>query len=234
MTNVNPHRPDPAAQPTRYVPAAGRFGLTRLYDPAMAATMRESVWRPRLIARVSASTPAGGLIVDVGAGTGTLAIALAAARPDAQVIAVDGDPQTLAIAAGKLGADRVRWIQGFAGVLDLADAGADAIVMSLLLHHLVPDDKRRALRDARRALRADGRLHIADWGAPGDPLMRAAFGVLQLLDGRDGTRDHAAGRLAQIIKDCGFQTPQRYLRLRTMWGRLELLEATVVEAGAST
>jgi precorrin-6B methylase 2 len=31
--------------------------------------------------------------MDVGAGTGTLAIAIAARRPDAQVIAVDGDPE---------------------------------------------------------------------------------------------------------------------------------------------
>lgn len=32
----------------RYVPAAGRGWLTRLYDPAMALTMRERVWRPVL------------------------------------------------------------------------------------------------------------------------------------------------------------------------------------------
>jgi len=202
-------------------------GLTRLYDPIMALTMRESVWRPALVARVSANTPPGGQIVDVGAGTGTLAIALAAARPDAQVIGVDGDPQALDIAAAKPGADRVRWIEGFAGALSLADASADAIVMSLLLHHLVLDEKRRALLDARLALRPGGRLHIADWGAPGDPLMRAAFAVLQLLDGREGTRDHAAGRLARIVEGCGFTMPLSYLRLRTLWGRLELLDGAV-------
>jgi hypothetical protein len=32
----------------RYVPAAGRTAFTRLYDPAMALTMRERTWRPRL------------------------------------------------------------------------------------------------------------------------------------------------------------------------------------------
>jgi ubiquinone/menaquinone biosynthesis C-methylase UbiE len=215
---------DPQA---RYVPAAGRAGLTSVYDLAMATTMREALWRTQLIARIAANTPQNGTVADIGAGTGTLAIALADARPDVQVVAIDGDPRVLSIAAAKPGAHRVQWVHGLAGALEVADDGVNAVVMSLLLHHLVPDNKRRVLTDARRMLRADGHLHVADWGAPGDPLMTVAFGALRLLDGLEGTRDHAAGRVGQIIQECGFRAPQRYLRLRTMWGRLELLDAPV-------
>jgi ubiquinone/menaquinone biosynthesis C-methylase UbiE len=213
---------DPSA---RYVPAAGRDALTSGYDRVLALTMRERRWRPLMVERIAALTPGAGRILDVGAGTGTLAIALAAARPDASVVAVDGDPKVLDLARHKAGADRVEWRQGLAGELDVDDASADAAVMSLLLHHLEPAAKLRALHDVRRVLRPAGRLFVADWGRPHDPAMRAAFGVLQLIDGFDGTRDHAAGRLPALIRAAGFRTIERYGRLRTGWGTLEMFDA---------
>jgi ubiquinone/menaquinone biosynthesis C-methylase UbiE len=209
----------------RYVPAAGRAGLTGIYDRAVALTMRERRWRPRLRDRIAARLAPGGRVVDVGAGNGTLAIALAALRPDVEVIAVDGDLEVLRLAQRRPGAERVTWRQGLAGTLELEDANADAVVMSLLLHHLDLGTKRRALADARRVLGPDGWLHVADWGRPQDPAMRAAFAVLQLIDGREETRDHAAGRLPGFLTEAGFPDVERYGRLRTGWGSLELLEA---------
>ena len=210
----------------RYVPAAGRRGLTRLYDTVLATTMRESLWRPQLVARIADSLPPSGRVVDLGAGTGTLAIALATARPDAHVVAVDGDHEVLRLAQAKRGAERVNWQIGLAGELELGEDSADAVVMSLLLHHLGRPGKLRALTDAHRVLRRGGDLHVADWGRPQDPLMRSAFGVLQLIDGLDGTRDHAAGRLPDLIAASGFTEASRSLRLRTSWGTLELLHAS--------
>jgi len=97
--------------------------------------------------------------------------------------------------------------------------------MSLLLHHLGPDAKRSALADARRVLRPGGRLHVADWGRPHDPIMRGAFFVLQAIDGFANTRDHAAGRLPAMIAAAGFADVTSYARLRTAFGTLELLDA---------
>jgi ubiquinone/menaquinone biosynthesis C-methylase UbiE len=94
--------------------------------------------------------------------------------------------------------------------------------MSLVLHHLDRDGKAAALREARRVLRDGGTLHVADWGPAQDPLMRAAFGVLQLVDGFATTRDHAAGRLPAFIKAAGFAPAQPYCTLRTAFGSLEL------------
>ena len=209
----------------RYVPALGLPSLTRFYDTVLALTMRERRWRPLLRDRIAAHLGSGGRIVDVGAGTGTLAIALAALRPDAQVIAVDGDSEVLRLARRKPGAERVSWRRGLAGGLDLEDGSAEAIVMSLLLHHLDPDSKRRALLDARRVLAGGGRLHVADWGKPHDLVMRATFSIVQLSDGIDGTYDHAAGRLPESIAEAGFHHVERYQRLRRCFGSLELLEA---------
>ena len=204
----------------RYVPAAGRRGLTALYDPVMALTMREDAWRPRLVAAVTAGLRNGGVVADVGAGTGTLAAQLREARPDAEVIAVDGDPDVLARAALK----GVRGREGLATELPIGAGEADRVVMSLLLHHLAPADKLAALREAGRVLRQGGRLHVADWGAP-DLLTGPGFLGLRVLDGFANTRDHGAGRLPGLIAEAGFATVTVTDRFRTPWGRLELISA---------
>lgn len=204
------------------LPATGRLPLLGAYDRIVALTMRERAWREPLVAAARADAGPDGLVVEVGTGTGTLAIALATAT---RVVAVDGDPHALALARAKPGADAVDWRAGRAQALPVDDACADVVLMSLLLHHLDPDGKRAALAEARRVLRPGGVLHVADWGAAHDPLMRAAFGILQLVDGRAGTRDHVAGRLPAFVTGAGFERVVRHRRLRTVTGSFEHLTA---------
>jgi ubiquinone/menaquinone biosynthesis C-methylase UbiE len=207
----------------RYVPAAGRRALTRLYDPVVALSMREATFRGRLSAQVLDGLAPGATVVDVGCGTGTLAIALAARG--AEVIGVDGDPRILALARAKAGADAVQWGNADATALALAGASADRVVMSLLLHHLVADAKRAALAEALRVLRPGGRIHVADWGRPRDALMRAAARALQRLDGAEGLAEHLDGSVPALLADAGFSAVAVHDRLRTGWGSLELLSA---------
>src|SRR5215217_4616678 len=108
-----------AAADAKYIPAA-RWGLlTRLYDPVLAVTMRERRWRGKMLDRVDADLSEGGVAVDLGCGTGTFALALAARRRDSTVTGVDGDAEILALARGKQGADAVDWRQGLAQELPL-------------------------------------------------------------------------------------------------------------------
>jgi SAM-dependent methyltransferase len=118
---------------------------------------------------------------------------------------------------------RVRFSRSLAGALAIEDASVDVVIASLVLHHLAPPSKLAALHEARRVLVDRGRLIIADWGRPHDPLMRACFAVLQLVDGFQGTRDHAAGRLPGLIAQSGFDAVHVRRRWRTMWGSLELI-----------
>ena len=211
----------------RYVPAAGRPAFTLLYDTVVALTMREATFRGRLGAQVLAGLPRGATVVDVGCGTGTHAIALAmAAEPaGATLIGVDGDPEVLARARAKPWADKVQWRKGLATALPMPGAGADRVVMSLLLHHLDTAGKRTALAEAVRVLRPGGRLHLADWGRPRDPLMRAAAWALQRVDGAEGLREHLEGAVPVLLADAGFVAVAVHDRLRTGWGSLELLSA---------
>lgn len=80
-----------SAEPA-YIPAARWRVFSRIYDPVLALTMREGRFRAATRERVSAALPRGGTVVDVGCGTGTFAIGVAAERPDANVVGIDGDP----------------------------------------------------------------------------------------------------------------------------------------------
>jgi ubiquinone/menaquinone biosynthesis C-methylase UbiE len=210
----------------RYVPAAGRAWLTRLYDPVMALSMRERSFRAALVDCVLVEQPA--LVLDVGCGTGTLAASLLQANPLVRILGIDGDPQVLDRARTKTArfADRASFVHGQADSLPIPDGSTDAVIASLLLHHLAREGKLRALAEAHRVLRTGGRLMVADWGRPHDPLMRSAFLALQLLDGFANTRDHAAGKLPALIAQAGFCDVAVTRRWRTLWGSLEMLTAT--------
>lgn len=218
----------------RYVPAAGHQAFARLYDPALALTVRERHFRGLLQDRVLGALGRDGTVVDVGCGTGTFAIGLVEVQPQAEVIGIDGDRDVLEVAKAKPGDERVSWRHGLAGELALDDSSVDAVSMSLLLHHLAPSAKLTALADARRVLKPGGRPHIADWGRPHDPVMRGAFLLLQALDGFANTRDHAAGRLPAFVRDAAFAAVTSYAHLRTVWGSLELIEAIKPPASGAT
>lgn len=214
----------PEAEP-RYVPAARWRAFTRIYDPVLALTMREKRFRGEMLRRLDADLPKGGTVVDVGCGTGTFALALTERRPDAQVVGVDGDPEILALAKTKPGAAQIEWRDGLAQELPVEAGSADVVTISLVLHHLLPADKRKALMEMKRILEPGGRLHVADWGRPTDPLMSGAFFVAQAIDGFDRTADHRAGRLPAFIEEAAFGPVDRYGRLRTGFGVVELLTA---------
>lgn len=151
--------------------------------------------------------------------------AIELARRGANVTVVDGDDQILQRANAKRGADAVRFTHSLASDLPLENCSADRVVMSLLLHHLAPEQKRAALQEARRVLRPGGRLHVADWGRPRGLVPRAGFLILGLLDGREGTREHGAGQLPARIAGAGFAGVTTLDRMRTPWGTLELIRA---------
>jgi ubiquinone/menaquinone biosynthesis C-methylase UbiE len=213
----------PAMPDTAFVPAAGRHGLTALYDPVVALTMRERTFRGRLVAQVAAGAPAA--VLELGCGTGSLTVALARALPTASLVGLDPDSDALARARTKDPSGRIDWREGSAMQAQLPDRSFDRVVASLVLHHLTTAQKRAALAEACRVLRPGGRLHVADWGAPRDPAMRLAFLALRTLDGFEPTRAHARGELPALIAQAGFGEVRVRDRLRTGWGALELLSA---------
>ncbi len=210
----------------RYVPAAGRGVFTPLYDTINALAMRQGQWRPRLVER-ALSAAASPRILDLGCGTGAMALAIARASQAVTLIGVDGDANVLERAAVKARAAGVELElhEALADRVPLADADVDCVVSTLMFHHLEPSAKRAALAEARRVLIPGGRLLICDIGRASDPVMRAAFFAVQLLDGFSNTRAHARGELPEIISQAGFSAVTVFGRYRTGGGTLELIEA---------
>lgn len=204
-----------------YIPGAGVHWLTPLYDPLVALTCRDGTVKGRLVAAADLRT--GLRVLDLGCGTGTLALRVKRSCPGAEVSGVDADPRMLRTAAAKAQrtGQTVAFTRGFAESLPYPDG----VVTSLFFHHLLPDTKATALREAARVLAPGGELHVADWGRPTRPLMWFLFLGIRLLDGFGNTAAHARGEMQALIAANGFEDVQVGARFSTMFGTLELISA---------
>jgi len=110
--------------------------------------------------------------LDLGIGSGALSGRCLRLSPRARVVGIDADPDMLALAARRLGS-RLLLVVG-----DLSIAPyprSDAIGASFALHHLRSRRARaHVYARCRRALRARGRLVIADRYLSADPAVDAA------------------------------------------------------------
>ena len=155
----------------RFVPALGFRALTPLYDRFIALTLKEATLKRRLVeqARIEPEMR----VLDLGCGTGTLALLVKQMHPDAHVIGLDVDPEVLAIARRK--ADQagiaIEWIHARAEDANIPAGTLDRVLSTLMLHHLAPDEKQHALEAARRWLKPKGELHVRSFGAPQDTMM---------------------------------------------------------------
>lgn len=96
------------------------------------------------------------LVLDVGCGTGSLAILLA--RHGHTVVGVDPAEASLDVAEAKDGATRIRWVHGDATVVHGLDADVTTMTGNVAQVFLTDDDWAQALRSIRDALRPNGHL----------------------------------------------------------------------------
>ncbi len=181
--------------PHDYIPAMGRDRLLPLYDPFTRLFGVPGV-HERLVEQ--AGIEPGHHVLEIGCGTGNLALRARRRHPDAQVTGLDPDP--LALARARRKSDRaaagVRWDRGTAGELPYPDASIDRVLSAFMFHHLDEAEKRRTLAEARRVLAPGGRLHLVDFGGHHGPIARLVHRSRHLHDNRDDgipTRMREAG-----------------------------------------
>lgn len=110
-------------------------------------------------------------VFDFGAGVGDLSAAIAQARPDAQVVAVEASP-FMQIVGKRLHPNlrNLSWRHAFADTLDAPAGCADAVTLSLVLHEVPDRIKRALLTRAHDLLKPGGTLIVCD--VPSDDLER--------------------------------------------------------------
>lgn len=186
-----------------FTPALGRLAPARFFDYVVAMT-RERLWRGLTVMHL-APRP-GDTILDVGCGTGSLALLAARVEPQAAITGLDPDPEILAVARGKDAEGRVRWLTGLGDALvdSVGAESMDAVTSSLVLHQCPLAVKRAILASMFAVLRPGGRLVIADYGLQRTKLMRFAFRFVQFADGKTDTQPNADGIVPELISTVGF------------------------------
>jgi ubiquinone/menaquinone biosynthesis C-methylase UbiE len=207
----------------QFVPALRFDALTRIYDPVVAITSREGAFKRRLLEHARIKN--GEAVLDVACGTGTLAIELKKDHPQAKVSALDGDRAILqrAKAKAKEAGVKVDFQRGMSNEMPYDARSFDVVVSTLFFHHLTDEAKADTAEEIRRVLRLGGRVLIADWGRPQDPLMRMFFLNVQILDGFSNTASNVAGRLPEFLRDAGLKRVSVVDRMRTPLGTIEIV-----------
>ena len=136
--------------------------------------------------------PAGGRCLDVGCGSGALAIAVAKRNPQAEIVGIDRWGKEYASFSKRLcegnaraeGVKNATFRQGDATHLDFADATFDAVVSNYVYHN-IPGERQKYLLETLRTLKKGGTFALHDIFSP------SKYGDIQAF--------------AQRLRDMGYQ-----------------------------
>lgn len=149
-----------------YIPALSYRFLTPFYDFIQKYIVRDVRYKNILIEQ--ADIRAGQRVLDLGCGTGTLAIMVKQKHPSAEVAGLDADPDMLKVARYKSSQAKapVKFDVGFTNNLPYPDQTFDRVLSSIMIHHLKTPDKKKTAQEVFRVLKPGGQLHIVDFGKP--------------------------------------------------------------------
>ncbi len=215
-------RVDPAGR--RYLPGMGRDWLLPLYDPL---TRLIGVQSAHGTLAEQAGLESAERVLEIGCGTGNLALLVKRTHPQLEVVGLDPDPKALARAARKArrAALTLELDRGFADKLPYPDASFDRALSSLMFHHLDADLRVASLREVLRVLRPGGSLHLMDFGGDSHHL----HGLARLARRSRTLRDNWDDRIPTLMRQAGFSNPAETGQLTKRIGRLTYYRATRAE-----
>ena len=205
----------------RYLPGMGRDWLLPLYDPFTRLIGVESAHRKLA---EQASLERAHRVLEIGCGTGNLALLVKRMRPELEVVGLDPDSKALARAgrkASRAGLE-LELNRGFADQLPYPDSSFDRVLSSLMFHHLDADLRVPSLREVLRVLHPGGSLHVMDFG--GDS--HHVHGLARLARRTHTLRDNWDDRIPTLMREAGFSEPTETGHLTKHIGRLTYYRAT--------
>lgn len=200
-----------------YLPAAGHGFFLPLYDP-----MTKLFGARRLLGVLiaQAELQPRQAVLDIGCGTGTLAVWIKQGHPEVDVVGLDPDPPALARAArkAKRAGVSVRFDRGFADALDYRDATFDRVFSSMMFHHLRSEERSKTLAEVRRVLKPGGRLEFLDLAAGTHNFLG------RMLHGRQLTPS-GEDRMLKRIREAGLIDGVHTATRSTLFGPLAFYQA---------
>jgi ubiquinone/menaquinone biosynthesis C-methylase UbiE len=141
-------------------------------------------------------------ILDLGCGTGTMALKLKAKFPQADVIGLDLSPYMLTVADHRSSTDNlsITWRHGLAEATGLPDGQFDLITIALLFHETPPAIAQSILQEAYRLLRTGGEVLILDGN---QKILRQSGWLTNIFD-EPYIQDYASGDLETWLSEAGF------------------------------
>jgi ubiquinone/menaquinone biosynthesis C-methylase UbiE len=209
-----------------YLPAAGHAWALPLYDPLVKLLGGEAA--RRALVEQAALRP-GDRVLDLGCGTGGLALLIKRLHPDVEVVGLDPDPRALARAhrkAARAGL-AIQLDQGFGDALPYPDGAFDRLLSAFVLHHLPANQKEPTLREARRVLKPGATLHLLDFGGP----EASAGGWLsRMLHASHRLRDNYGDRIPALVRQAGLVDARMVSHRGMLFGHIAYYRAAVGQA----
>lgn len=158
---------DPANPPFSFA------NIARRYDTLnhLMSLGRDRRWR-RIAAEV-ARLPDDGRVLDVGVGTGDMALALLHRWPSSTVVGMDPTLEMMRVGQCKANTERMRWMQGDGLRLPFPDAYFDGVTSAFVLRNVA--DVSRALAEQCRVLKPGGRVVCLEMTWPRTPVFGSLF-----------------------------------------------------------
>jgi ubiquinone/menaquinone biosynthesis C-methylase UbiE len=201
-----------------YFPAAGHDWLLPLYDPFVKLVGGEAARKTLLD---QATIEPSFRVLDIGCGTGTLAILIKKLHPAVDVVGLDPDAKALARAKRK--AERsgisIRLDQGFADELPYTNASFDRVFSTLMFHHVPADKKEKALSEVRRVLTPGSYFHMLDFGGS----EAAVYGPLaRHIHSSNHLKDNSEERILGLMNRVGFVSCEKVMEGAMLFGSLRI------------
>jgi ubiquinone/menaquinone biosynthesis C-methylase UbiE len=205
-----------------FMPAAGRDLFLPLYDPltrlfGIAAVHAALLDQAELLPQFR--------VLDVGCGTGTLAVALKRRHPGVDVVALDPDAKALARAqrkAARAGVD-IRFDRGFGDALPYEDGTFSRVFSSMMFHHLRRSERQSTLAEIRRVLEPGGRLEFLDLSSSGSHVHGR---LARIFHGTQQLGGNAHDRLLDLMTSAGLTDAKRVGDRSTIVGQIAFYQAS--------
>ena len=123
---------------------------------------QDRVWRACVVRE--ASLPAGGSLLDTGAGTGSIALEACQTEPTLDITASDFTLPMMQVGRGRPDGDRIRWCAADAHHLPFEDDRFDAVTSGYLIRNVADPD--RTFTEQYRVLKPGGKVVCLDTSPP--------------------------------------------------------------------